>query len=239
MKSILTKNGFETFVDDIDYEVLKDYVWYSSPEGYCTAYIGNKKIKMHRLIMGNPKGKIVDHKDTNPLNNRRDNLRLVTPVENAQNRKKNKNKTSSKYKGVFFKNNCYIAKLIANGEEYFMGYYKSEVAAAYAYNKKAKEVSEFIYLNQLELSEEELEFIVEIDRIHKTRWTAEKKSSHEGVYWHKAFKGKKHGFWEVKITINGKRRNVGSFYREEDAIRAYVAAKRELGRIQQLSLFEI
>jgi len=237
MKIIVAKNGSEIQVDDLDYEILKDYTWYDSPEGYCTAYIAGRIVKMHRLILTAPKGKIVDHIDTNPRNNCRSNLRLVTAYENAQNRKKNKNK---KYKGVSFKKemNCYVSQLIAFDKKYFIGYFKSEIAAAYAYNKKAKEVSEFIFLNEFEIPEEELEFILEIDRIHKTRWTAEKRSSQEGVYWHKALKGKKHGFWEVKIHINGKRRNVGSFFREEDAIRAYLAAKNQLSRTKQLNLFE-
>lgn len=236
MKTIITKNGKEVYVDEMDYELLKDYVWYSSKEGYCTAYINNRHIKMHRLIMGNPKGKIVDHIDTNPLNNQRNNLRLVTHFENAQNRKKNKKKGKSMYKGVFFSKrmSCWISQLIAYGQKYFIGYFKTEIAAAHAYNKKAKEVSKYIFLNKINMPEDELDFILELDRIEKFKKVAEKQSEHEGVHWHAPRNKQKHGMWEVKMIINGKRRNVGTYFREEDAIKAYKAAEKELRRTKQL-----
>jgi hypothetical protein len=242
MKIIVTKKGEEVYVDDMDYELLKDYVWYSH-KGYCTCYLFKRNegshIKMHRLIMGNPKGKIVDHIDNNPLNNQRSNLRLVNSSQNAQNRRKNKKgESTSIYKGVGFskKMNCWISNLIVNYKKYFLGYFKSEIAAAYAYNKKAKEVSEYTLLNEINLPKDELEFILEIDRIEKTKRTAEKQSEQQGVYWHVPLKGQKHGFWEVKIMINGKRRNVGSYHREEDAIRAYRAAEEALKKSKQLTI---
>jgi hypothetical protein len=134
MKIIVTKKGEEVYVDDMDYELLKDYVWYSH-KGYCTCYLFKRNegshIKMHRLIMGNPKGKIVDHIDNNPLNNQRSNLRLVNSSQNAQNRRKNKKgESTSIYKGVGFskKMNCWISNLIVNYKKYFLGYFKSEIA---------------------------------------------------------------------------------------------------------------
>jgi hypothetical protein len=45
---------------------------------------------MHYLISG----RHVDHKDRNPLNNRRFNLRQATLSENTKNRRKQKNNTS-------------------------------------------------------------------------------------------------------------------------------------------------
>ena len=238
MKTIVTKNGKEVYVDEIDYELLKDYKWYCVKEGYCMTVINKIPVKMHRLIMGDPKGKIVDHIDTNPYNNQRNNLRIVTHFENAQNRKKNKNKSESSYKGFFFSKqmNCWISQLICYNQKYFIGYFKTEIAAAHAYNKKAKEVSKFVFLNKIDMPEEELDFILELDRIEKFKKVAEKQSQQEGVYWHAPRNKQKHGMWEVKMIIYGKRRNVGTYFREEDAIKAYKAAEKELKRTKQLTI---
>ncbi|MDI6449236.1 HNH endonuclease [Anaerobaca lacustris] len=43
---------------------------------------------MHRQIMDPPKGKVVDHKNRNRLDNTRINLRVCTHAENTQNARK-------------------------------------------------------------------------------------------------------------------------------------------------------
>ncbi len=47
----------------------------------------SKNILLSRYIMRAGKGEIVDHKNLNPLDNRRCNLRIATPRQNALNRK--------------------------------------------------------------------------------------------------------------------------------------------------------
>lgn len=54
----------------------------------------NKTILLHRYIMDCPEGMVVDHIDRDSLNNRRENLRIVSPGENMQNRKIHRNNTS-------------------------------------------------------------------------------------------------------------------------------------------------
>src|SRR4051812_36399282 len=52
------------------------------PHRLNTQYAWNRLVGyLHRIIRGNPKGKIIDHKDHNGLNNRRDNLRDVSNAE--------------------------------------------------------------------------------------------------------------------------------------------------------------
>lgn len=45
-------------------------------------------VSMHRLLMGEPHGLFVDHKDGNGLNNTRGNLRVATPQQNSQNKRR-------------------------------------------------------------------------------------------------------------------------------------------------------
>ena len=47
---------------------------------------------MHRLIMNNPIGLVVDHINNQTLDNRRENLRIVSQSENMANRIDRKNK---------------------------------------------------------------------------------------------------------------------------------------------------
>lgn len=73
--------------------VLKQY---QRPDGYMVVWLkypyGNVATPVHRLVCtafhgedGLIWGKYVDHIDTNRANNRADNLRWVTPKENANN----------------------------------------------------------------------------------------------------------------------------------------------------------
>ena len=46
----------------------------------------SRNVFIHRLIMGNPKGYMIDHINHNLLDNRKSNLRIVTNSENQMNR---------------------------------------------------------------------------------------------------------------------------------------------------------
>lgn len=100
-----TTNTNEEFYFDLeDYDKIKDYCWYIKDKSH-TKHIGttiredgNKKNMMiYNLILLNNnkiKGFEVDHIDRNPLNNRKDNLRLVLHKDNIKNYSKPKNNTS-------------------------------------------------------------------------------------------------------------------------------------------------
>jgi hypothetical protein len=45
------------------------------------------KIFLHRLIMGDPQGLVIDHENHDGLDNRTENLRIATRAENSQNRR--------------------------------------------------------------------------------------------------------------------------------------------------------
>jgi len=152
-RAIPLNQGRYTIVDADDYEELSRYNWCAVKEGRTwyayTLTIDCKPLPMHRVITNAPKGLVVDHKNHNGLNNRKPNLRLCTQRQNQRNRRP-KRGSSSQYKGVSWhkEKKKFRAAIFYNGKNIHLGYFKDEVEAAKAYDKKAKELfGEFAYLN--------------------------------------------------------------------------------------------
>jgi len=141
MKKIpLTKNK-SALVDDKDYEYLNQWKWFYH-YGYArrSQYMGGgaknrkyKMIHMHRVIMQCPEGLQVD-----TLDNRRNNLRIVTLSENAKNHKKFSNNTSG-HTGISYFKHCdrYMAYIGNRGKLINLGYYK-DLNEAIDIRKKAE-----------------------------------------------------------------------------------------------------
>jgi len=98
-----------------------------------------KNIQAHRLnwfINHGDVPDILDHINRDKEDNRLENLRTCTTSQNGLNRCKTK-KTSSKYLGVTWmkaKQRWYV-RIQVNKRRHHVGYFKSEVEAAKAYNK--------------------------------------------------------------------------------------------------------
>jgi hypothetical protein len=109
------------YFDREDYDLIKDFKWNANQTNhiYSTLPIDEnnksyKQIFLHRLILGiiNVENDEVDHKDKNPLNNRKSNLEITDHQGNMLNLKTYKtNKTG--IRGVSFdkRSNGWIAKL--------------------------------------------------------------------------------------------------------------------------------
>jgi AP2 domain len=147
MKTITLTQGKVAFVDDADFEWLSQWKWQAVLDGHTyyavrTDYSGDRprRISMHRLIMGEPKGK-VDHKDGEGLNNQRGNLRPATDSENQWNRRKSRG-CSSIYMGVSWRKDYkhWEAQIVRLRVKRHLGYFDSELEAARAYDKAAKEL---------------------------------------------------------------------------------------------------
>jgi len=108
MKEIPITQNKIVLVDDEDYEKMIKYKW-QSLRAWSTFYavriikVKDKRtvLYMHRYIMELVHGdeQIVDHVNRNGLDNRKINLRLVTPALNNLNQKIRKD-NSSGYRGV-------------------------------------------------------------------------------------------------------------------------------------------
>lgn len=240
MKELFIKNSkLTTLVDDDIHSLYNSYNWY-----LCSGYVcyGSKDEnfksyeKLHRIVIGAKDGEIVDHIDRNKLNNQRSNLRIVKTKDNVHNSNKRK-KTSCNYKGVSYvsKIGLYQARCRINGIDYFLGHFETEISAAYAYNKKASELSKYILLNNLgEFSNEELEFKLIQERRASKKHLGSK-------YKYIGFK-KKSGRMKcdkffILFTINGNRTYHGYFDTEEEAFlilkEKYHTVLNDIGTLKQ------
>jgi hypothetical protein len=114
-----------------------------------------KMLGLHREIMNQPKGLLVDHKNGNSIDNRIANLRAATWGQNAHNRPKKKN-ASSKFFGVSFHKRYkkWSAYISYNGKNELLGYFDNEIVAAKVYDQAAlKYYGQFARLNFLKDSD--------------------------------------------------------------------------------------
>jgi len=149
MRKIALTKGFVTQVDDKDFDFLNQWKWYVYIDRKYIYAIRKdqktgKRIRMHRVILNAPDGILVDHKDHDGLDNRRNNIRLCT---NSQNQA-NKYGKRKEFKGVYKEWNHFRARIKFNNKNIHIGNFKTNIEAAKAYDNKAKELfGEFALLN--------------------------------------------------------------------------------------------
>ncbi len=155
LKEIILLRGEVALVDDADYPRLSPYRWHLVRAGKCV-YVARsggshdaRPIMMHRQLLNLGTGEMCDHRNGNGLDNRRENLRRCTPLQNNRNRRP---ATGRQWKGYC---RCkyplarpFMAQIRVNGKRIYLGHYASEREAAEAYNRAAKEhFGEFARLN--------------------------------------------------------------------------------------------
>jgi hypothetical protein len=165
MALIQIKNA-SILIDDEDLPLVSKYKWYVANVKYRgrqtkqyvqargISHSEPKIVKIHRIIMGVADSKkVVDHKNGNGLDNRKENLRVCSQLDNSANRKTSslsKNKKASKFKGVTKLNNKWRAYINLNYTSIHLGFFNTETEAANAYNKAAIILyKEFANLNKV------------------------------------------------------------------------------------------
>lgn len=104
IKDILGEEVARTLISLDKLDTIKGYFLHMKGGGYVGVSKDGKSTFLHRLIIGAGKGEVVDHINRNKLDNRNENLRICTQLENLLNKGMQKNNTSG-VKGVFFDKN--------------------------------------------------------------------------------------------------------------------------------------
>lgn len=144
MPVITSCNGTEILVDEEDFDRLSGYCWVdvirSKDIVYASAYIPELKRHefMHRLILGAKPKQIVDHKNRNSSDNRKNNLRFATHQQNMQNSKMKVTNTLG-FKGVQQKPSGRFSARIRNseGKRLYLGTYDTPEQAHSSYLQAA------------------------------------------------------------------------------------------------------
>lgn len=148
-------------VDDEDYETLHGFRWFLAGGKPNRRYVArfvtvNKKgrtVYLHREVTACPQGMQVDHKNNDPLDCTRSNLRICTCSQNRVNVKKFHHAKShpatwSVYRGVRRNRNLFEARITVDRKNMCIGFFSREHHAAMAYDIAARDVNgEFASLN--------------------------------------------------------------------------------------------
>jgi hypothetical protein len=137
MKIYLTRNLF-ALVDNEDFDYLNKFKWHAHKNGN-TSYArtpildhtkkgGQAILNMHRIIMNCPDNMQIDHINHNGLDNRKENLRIVTKRENHWNRV-----DQSLYIGVIKSHKKFCAMIRVNNKRIYLGIYLTPEEAHNAY----------------------------------------------------------------------------------------------------------
>lgn len=149
-----TTNNVYFLIDEGDAERVLKHRWTANPKGYIIARINRRCMNIARFLLDCPLGMETDHIDHNPLNNRRNNIRICTHQENQRNKNPTQNKTSQ-FKGVHWdkKSMKWRVSCKFNGSQMYLGLFAKEIDAAKKYNEFAtKNYGAYACIN--EISEE-------------------------------------------------------------------------------------
>lgn len=144
-------DGRFAMVDAAEFGKCADHTW-CIKEGCVQSRIQGRHVALYRMVLGRDLPKLVKpiYQDGDRLNCRRSNLGLLNYSDASGSSRKISKKTTSDYKGVSWAKDqaLWRAKIKKNGKLFPLGEYRSEWAAARAYDEAAREMfGEFAALN--------------------------------------------------------------------------------------------
>lgn len=127
---VYVNNSDDVILCDADeWEKLKCYKWYKNMYGYAEANDEkHRKIKMHKVIIGDVGNFVIDHINRNKFDNRKCNLRVITKKANVLNRDLRKENTSG-YAGVSSVGDGWKATIKKDGKIVTLGIFKKKETA--------------------------------------------------------------------------------------------------------------
>ena len=229
-------DGCTILIDDEDYDKVKGYKWFlmrkkAEAENLwyfsTTTYLPDKgkrgSIFLHRFIMGckNGDGFIVDHKNHNTLDCRKENLRICTAFDNMRSVRKNKRNTSG-YKGICQNpvTKRWIARLQIKDNKVSLGTYDTPEEAAMAYDRGAIfHYGEFAITNfpREQYTEEDMKNLNQSPRRHLNHNV----SGYTGVVWNHEDKN-----WKALYE-----KHIIGFY--TDPYEAYLAREKYIAELKE------
>ena len=147
---VYANNNRFFLIDEEDYKKVRKINWcISKSRKSNTFYVSatpkyrkelNGNISLHRYLMSATKNEIIDHKNRNGLDNRKNNLRRCTTKENLQNTKINSNNKSGVI-GVYYDKNTgkWASEIKVNYRKIFLGRFIEKEDAIIARLKAEKE----------------------------------------------------------------------------------------------------
>lgn len=208
-------------VSTCDYAHLSLYKHYKDGGGYAACSHPDIGGRVHNYIIKKlmgldvPDGYVVDHINSeHRLDNRRSNLRVVSYLQNAQNRRKKVNTNTdipqSIYNNVKYdkKSNKWLAGFSNSGIRVSMGSYNTEIEAACAFDCFVWHNRDSLGLNhRLNFPEKDYRSMIPYKR---------KIKSYKGIC-------KDGNGYRARVSVNNKNFNIGTFKTEVEAALAYDA----------------
>lgn len=121
-----------------DIEKIKGHHWSNNGYGYVRCFVGTSPLYLHRYIMDCPEDMEVDHINHDRMDNRRNNLRIVSHEINARNNIGECIRKITDRKLI----KPYFLKINKNGKIYFSKYFRTYEEAVNVRNEIRKELAE-------------------------------------------------------------------------------------------------
>ncbi len=147
MKRIPLTRGEFALVDDSAFQELAAHKWHCFVTNRGQKYAARNVSKvprvtelMHRRVTQAARGRLVDHRNGNSLDNRKRNLRVCSSRQNSRNASVQRRPKSSRFKGVSWhaQRSRWVANICVNYRTRYLGLYSTEAEAARAYDAAAR-----------------------------------------------------------------------------------------------------